>query len=344
MPPPLSYAIPSFHPAAFDDLARPLARLRALGFRWVTFTPAWTVSGDAAPRLAAHRTPPLGKLARAVARAAGHGFHVRLEPHLEWECTLSGGPYRWRRDLVFAPAREENASAGLVVGPLTGILAAAAAMFPERRFVLTLGSELDESLLALAQGPGGWEELPKQARASAPRLAFSQKINHDAFIRRGGALPARARRFLAALDHAAISFYPPLRLDRPRSWWREDTRARHVAEAAEAFALAAAKIAEPARAIAPLAVGEFGLGSADVSAPWRFNCPDPGAIAEVRRKYYLGFLEFLRGSGGLFAAGPATFWTAGHFDVLGVLPGGENFRDEGIEAAVGGYNSAIIGE
>jgi hypothetical protein len=65
----------------------------------------------------------------------------------------------------------------------------------------------------------------------------------------------------------------------------------------------------------------------------------PGAM-HVRRRYYLAFLEFLRGAVDLVGDRPSAFWTVDHCDFLGALrfPGREPFRDDELRQAVADYN------
>ena len=66
----------------------------------------------------------------------------------------------------------------------------------------------------------------------------------------------------------------------------------------------------------------------------------PGTL-ELRRAYYLGFLEFLRQSRDVVKGRASSFWTVTHFDFLGALgwPGNEPFRDDGLRQAIFEYNT-----
>jgi hypothetical protein len=82
-------------------------------------------------------------------------------------------------------------------------------------------------------------------------------------------------------------------------------------------------------------IGELGLGSADVSRPWHFDAStfvSPEALA-IRREWYLRRLEWLAVQASPFAA---CLWSAGHFDVLGVMH--PEWRDDRIAEAVRSYN------
>ncbi|MBC8164759.1 MAG: hypothetical protein H7Y20_02670, partial [Bryobacteraceae bacterium] len=60
------------------------------------------------------------------------GLKIRLEPHLDWQQTLSGGAYEWRRRMYINPAGRY----------FEQILAPLAQLKPDE---FTLGSELDVS-------------------------------------------------------------------------------------------------------------------------------------------------------------------------------------------------------
>jgi hypothetical protein len=112
-----------------------------------------------------------------------------------------------------------------------------------------------------------------------------------------------AKQYLEGLDYKAMSFYPPGEWVLPEGW----------------------------------TIGEFGLGSTDTSRPWHFDAATFQTEDDfaIRRDWYLRFLEWLPLSG---AAGAAAFWTAGHFDVLGVMH--PEWRDDAILEAVRAYNLA----
>ena len=144
---------------------------------------------------------------------------------------------------------------------------------------LTLGSELDVSVYRFLDS---WQRVAEQLRGSA---VIGHKVNHDVFETQWRPdLKWRLRRYLDSLDYKAVSFYMP-------GEWRLDPG---------------------------WTIGEFGLGSTDVDRPWVFDhttFQTPEALG-VRREWYLQFLDWLPNSG---AVGAAAFWTAGHFDVLGVM-------------------------
>ncbi len=149
-------------------------------------------------------------------------------------------------------------------------------------------------------------EFTAQWRAVAAELGsfgipLGHKVNHDwdeRFLRRW-----RIGSYLESLDYKAVSFYTP----------------------------------EPWRLGPEWTIGEFGLGSTDVSRPYYFGEDlrfRSEADFEVRREWYLRFLTWLGGREGR----AASFWTVAQFDVLGLQY--PEWRDEAIVEAVRAYNYA----
>lgn len=186
-----------------------------------------------------------------------------------------------------------------LMAPLVGLLSC----LPTSGY-LTLGSELDLSLSVYADG---WNSI--RAALSAEGIRLGHKINHD-FTHWTPAVAA----YLRELDYVAVSFYPPY------GRWQVLRRLRR-------------------RIATPLAVGEFGLGSADCSRPWQW-CAADFQVAEnrlVRRRFYLRMLDRLRRTDWLEYA---SFWTAGAYDVLGIhnQPSLDDLRDDTVIEAVASYN------
>jgi hypothetical protein len=132
--PPLSYSLPAYQPDGYREAHRWLDNLKELGFRWVTLTPTWLVYDEVPLRIDPARGPSPASIAEVVRYAASLGFRVKLEPHLDFETTLTGGPYEWRRRMYFPP---DGNYADEILAPLMEMPAEA----------LTLGSELDVSLV-----------------------------------------------------------------------------------------------------------------------------------------------------------------------------------------------------
>lgn len=298
--PPLAYSLPAFYPDAYQDVPRKLEYLCELGFQWVTLHPTYAVHDDVSPQI----DPSGPDVAIAVAAARSFGLQVRLEPHLDWFTTLNGGEYDWRRRMYIRP---DHAYLEEILSPL-------AALGPDE---LTIGSELDVSAYEFADL---WDDVAERMKLEG--FAVGHKLNHDfrssrRVIRRelnferearglAPRLPVgfglRLSQYLRRLDYVAISFYPPRE-------WRLDPR---------------------------YVIGEFGLGSTDLSQPWYFDADTfrtPEGLA-IRRSWYLRFLEWLQTRSGRAAC----FWTAGHFDVLGVMH--PEWRDDAVVDAVREYNQA----
>ena len=228
-----------------------------------------------------------------------------------------------------------------VVQPLLAILRAA--VKPATRLEFTLGSELDVSLVEFS---ADWAKLIVKGA-----ISMGHKINHDSLepsspvrdalsavrLRRG--LPPAGRSeyramvralmlYLAQLDYVAFSFYPAV-------------RGPSADQFATEFGGRAVELAGKLPTGPAFAIGEFGLGSADVMRPYH---SDPATLLnafDLRQQYYLGFLEFLRAAKGVVGRRPAAFWTVTHFDFLGALawPGNEEFRDDRLRQAVYDYNT-----
>ena len=231
------------------------------------FHPTFPVSNDL--RIG---DPPDAREPVRIARSLG--FQVRLEPHLDYEVSLTGGPYRWRRDMLIDPTGEY----------LDRVLMPMSELRPDE---LTLGSELDFSADRYAEQ---WSSV----RSSIGGVV-GHKLNHDWLG--GDALVE----YLRSLDYVALSWYVPDLRPLPEGY----------------------------------VIGEMGLGSSDVTRPWHFDAATlrtPEAL-EVRRNWYLRRVEWLWAQRSPRAA---CFWTAGHFDVLGVMH--PEWRDDAVVEAVKMYN------
>lgn len=209
-------------------------------------------------------------------------MRVRLEPHLDYESTLTGGPYRWRRDMLVDPVGQY----------FTQVLEPLAALEPHE---LTLGSELDDSAAAY---PDAWAAAVDLLRPSGVRLGH--KLNHDW---QGG---EDLINYLKVLDYVALSWYVPDLRPIPDGY----------------------------------VIGELGLGSVDVSRPWHFDAATfrTAEALAVRRQWYIDRLHWLQTAR---SPGAACFWTAGHFDVLGIMR--PEWGDQAIVEAVRSYNYASSG-
>jgi hypothetical protein len=370
--PPLSYALTATRRGELSRLIAQLSDLKSLGFRWITLMPTWLVVDETPLRIDTTRSPELPEIAAAVSAAVEAGFNIKFEPHLDWETTLTGGPYEWRRRMYVEP---DGAYTEHIIAPLFGLATEAAASGADCAF--TLGSELDVSLTEFAPA---WESLLRALQPAAKGIALGHNINHDSLnphndirkplnaerTRRG--LPeldwrthrertSEVHRYLSRLDYAGFSFYPDVRAGRSDQWWRTATTQIHVRIVGRAMQKEVQTLTSRLRRSAgekpQFAIGEFGIGCTDPSKPWHFDagtflCPDgtlDRGARELRRKYYMGLLECLRKAPHLFGNHPITFWTMTHYDFLGALeyPGYEAFRDEVLRDAVTKYQTSIVG-
>lgn len=223
---------------------------------------------------------------------------MRIEPHLDWESTLTGGPYEWRRRMYINP----------IEGYFDQVVAPLASLSPDE---FTLGSELDVSVYEFADE---WLEVSR-------RVGGGHKLNHDALGSARGSIKEelnaeRAKRgltrrwvlpsieeYLGQLEYVALSWYVPD--------WRPIPSGYVIAE--------------------------LGLGSTDTTRPWHFDAstfrtPEDFAI---RRRWYLEALSWLRT---VDSPRAACFWSAGHFDILGVM--NPDWRDEEVLEAIRAYHQA----
>lgn len=268
----------------------------------MTLHPTYAVSDGSPPRI---NSSTVSNVAEVIEQARSLALQVRLEPHLDWTETLTGGPYEWRRRMFLDPSGEYFET----------VLAPLASLHPDE---LTVGSELDVSAYEFA---GQWSESAARLRGLT-RAAIGHKLNHDWYSARDAVrreanierssrgLPERwpwgygddLQRYLSELDFLAVSYYPSGEWNLPEAY----------------------------------TIGEFGLGSTDIARPWHFDATTFQTPADfaIRRNYYQRFLAWLATRTGRAAC----FWTAGHFDILGIMQ--PKWRDDAIVEAVRAYNQA----
>ncbi len=337
---PLSYSLPAFQPGGYSAHRQWIDDLHTLGFRWITLTPTYLVYDEIPPRIDYQRGPAIDELQAVAAYAHSRGMRVKLEPHLDFETTLTGGPYEWRRRMYFSPIEYGER----LLQPLGAIAR-------EYDGLLTLGSELD---VTIAEFAGDWLAV----RRTLHNTRVGHKLNHDSLsagnksirqacnaerARRGrkpvgwleGRLHARSlRRYLQSLDYVSFSFYPSV---------------AGADDLAAAFTNRARQLRrEMGDLRAEFGIGEFGLGCCNLDRPFDFDAGDfldpegqmrPEA-QQLRRRYYAAFLDALRQHPEVFGAHPATFWTVTHFDFLGSLrqSGYATFQDDLLRAKIREYN------
>jgi hypothetical protein len=85
-------------------------------------------------------------------------------------------------------------------------------------------------------------------------------------------------------------------------------------------------------------IGEMGLGSSDVKRPWHFDASTlrTSESLAVRREWYLRRLRWLAQQKSPRAA---CLWTAGQFDVLGIMHA--EWRDEAVAGEVRAYLNSV---
>lgn len=207
--------------------------------------------------------------------------------------------YEWRRRMYVDPSKAY----------LRDVLQPLAALRPDE---LTLGSELDASAYEFRDewiavrwqlGIGG-HKLNHDALGSG-RASIKDEINSERAKRglsRRWRLPD-IRPYLQELDYVALSWYQPD--------WRPLP--------------------------AGFVVGELGLGSTDISRPWHFDAATFRTAEDfaIRTRWYLEAIDWLQATDSPRAA---CFWTAGHYDILGVM--NPEWRDDAVVEAVRAYNQA----
>ncbi|MEH6550657.1 MAG: hypothetical protein V7744_11780 [Pseudomonadales bacterium] len=343
---PLSYSLPAFEESHYDDIETKLKSLSDLGFRWVTFTPTYKVTtfkrnrkviipGTPVPPQPAWlvalkilfrriKAPtikifedtvydldlspmPMAKLKTAVNKAVSMGFHVKIEPHLDYGITFASTyEQNWRMFMRFHPDDGDSMNPHYYTAILLQIFwiirdAAKLPRPPESGpacFALTLGSELDASLFEFSWA---WNDvlsrliaLRKAANLDNPfRLSFGHKLNFDTLTNlqthldrvnmalRRDRMPqwnmatitgarANAIPYLQRLDYCSFSFYAPIEPKLPSGTFDWTSAATDADEAA--IAVEFAKVAQGLRAQlgtgVPLDIGEFGLGNLHGEGPY----------------------------------------------------------------------------
>ena len=172
----MAWSLPAFRPGDWRNSSQELDRLAELGFRHVVLHPTFPVTEDLSIGSGPDPEP-------VVSYARSLGLSIRLEPHLDYATALSGGPYRWRREMLIDPAGEY----------LSRVLLPLSDLVPNE---FTLGSELDWSVDAY---PESWLLVRERFRA----LRTGHKLNHDWLA------GERAIDYLRALDYVSLSWYVP---------------------------------------------------------------------------------------------------------------------------------------
>lgn len=305
------------------------------------------------------KTPSLDRIKSLMIIAINKGLNVKLEPYLEPD-TNAGGENYWRAYLNFdpnAPLPQSSSYFDVVLQPLMNLIVdlkdTPIENFPDCKpcFSFTLGSELEMSVVGY---PGSWLDALKKLQTQRTtaqidkRLNFGHKINFDhAFRARTflGYLHTLQQKpqptnddvknqgmsegtYFASLDYLSLSFYPDMSKI-PDTDWKEAPSDDKTGKIADEFTNQFDRFFKPFSGLPNLTpeIGEFGLGSTDVSKPWSgdnsgsLNTPEG---KNVRLNYYKGFLQFLKKNKDRFKMkkqscyvfSPSTFWAVGTFDPL----------------------------
>jgi hypothetical protein len=351
-----------------NDVFNPFVRLWRFLFGQPTITLHYLELNDG--------QTPLAELKKAILSAIKKGFNVKIEPHLDWASTLSGTSEKdWRMTMYFDPVDAKTLSGSYeekIITPILNIIEEAEKITRPSGankpcYALTLGSELDVSLYAFVSG---WEEMKTRAQRrrkslgleNPRRLSIGHKLNYDVFDTNGALrrhMPnVRAEwnepkvtpkewqlwgqaimGYLRDLDYASFSFYPPIAHLVPSGFdWTKDSDPASHEKIAEIFKDHAKALRDKLGKKVPLDVGEFGLGSTDLSEPYgdhpeEFVTPDGSSFktnhdAQAKRRLYIkAMAKFMADNKSWFEAVgktdccnylPATFWTVKHYDFLGI--------------------------
>lgn len=323
-----------------------------------------------------HDQTPITELETAVLLAVKKGFNVKIEPHLDWEATLvSTSEKAWRMTMYFSPADPKSMYDGYyekIISPIIDIVKKAEQIprppnSDKPCYALTLGSELDVSLYTYSASWALMKSWCEKRRSDLGlqkplRLQFGHKLNYDVFLPKGavrrkmdsvrknwGLKPLSpkiwpiwelaALGYLRDLDYVSFSFYPPIVGLLPKNFdWTKDTNANSVKDVSEAFQKVAKELRKKLGSKVPMDIGEFGLGSTDLSKPFGDTPEDfidksTGTYKKnddahsKRRLYIKSMAKFMADNKEWFKSKsddaccqylPATFWTVKHYDFLGL--------------------------
>jgi hypothetical protein len=331
----------------FVDAGRRLDKYAAVGFRLVSFVPAYAyVDLD---RIDLASGPSWQELGGAIETAVRAGFAVVLKPHLDPavfrpgfdEFSADSASWRihcpWRGFFDIDPTSADYRE-GLIFGSLRMLRAVMDRLGPAATPVrLELGVELMNSVVA---HPAAWVRLLADARKERHRLGldatvvlshnFSHHIEiHGDFVDRMDAPGRRALgRYIAGLDAVALSQYMDLTVAVPAAERR--TRLPTADEIAQALVQHEADFREnilhralgvPMARIPPLHIGEFGIGRGGLRHPNLYGGTmtaeqDKALRLEVTRGHE-GLLRYLSLAQGRTARS-AVLWVTGTFyDIFG---------------------------
>jgi hypothetical protein len=335
----------------FTDAARRLERMRAAGFPLITFVPAWSYVGRDRIDLASGPEPD--ELGGAVEAALRARLLVVVKPHLEppmhqpgYRRALSDN-HSWRaecgwRGFFDLDPMTRDYREGVVLATLRAVKEAldrlaAAGVTPAGPVRFDLGAELMNSEV---EHPEGWQRLLGEARREQRRLGLGKRVllshnftHHleipDDFVLRMTPAGRRALgRYIAGLDALAISQYMDLTVAVPAA--ERGTRLPTADEIAEALRaherglrqdILQGLLGIAPRAIPPLHIGEFGVGSGGLKHPNLWSGPgtpeEEAALGREIARGHEGLLRYLGEDRGRTARSAVLWVTGPHYDVFG---------------------------
>ncbi len=325
----------------FTDAPAKLAAMKAEGFALVSFVPSYPYVD--LNRIDFTHAPAWPDLERAVNAALDVGLTVVIKPHLdppspsdapESHTWRKGAPWRGYFDVDPMCKDYREGVIGRSLKLLSRALAARPSAAPVR---LELGAELMNSV---AYGATRWEELLAWAKTERRRLGLNGRVllshnfeHHfeipgDVVLRMSPEGRRALARYIKGLDAIALSQYMDLTAALPAA--ERDSRLPTAQEVAQALTRHERRFREdilvkalglrPSE-IAPLHIGEFGVGVGGLKFPNEWS----GALTPAQELALA--LEIARGHEGLTrylalsegrTVRSAVLWTVGrHYDVFG---------------------------
>ncbi|MGA7740293.1 MAG: hypothetical protein ABSF35_07680 [Polyangia bacterium] len=332
----------------FGNAERKLATFKEIGFRIVSFVPAYAYAG--LNKIDLDTGPDAVELAKAVESATRMGLAVVLKPHLDPLLYRPGfDPFQsendsWRvncpwRGFFDVDPMSDDYRTGVVFASLRAVKAAidnlgAAPAAPVR---LELGTELMNSMVYT---PERWVKLLAAAKQERHRLGLDRsvvlshnfthhfEIPDDFVARMSPAGKAALRRYIRGLDALALSQYMDLTAAMPAA--ERGIRLPSADEVAQALLLheknfrrqilVGALGLRPAE-IPPLHIGEYGIGRGGLRHPnlWAGDATpsqEKDLALQIARGHE-GLLRYLALSDGRTARSAVLWVTGPHYDIFG---------------------------
>ena len=332
----------------FDNAERRLAAFKKIGFRIVSFVPAYGYAGLNKIDLASG--PDAAELAKAVEAAERMGLAVVLKPHLDPLLYRPGfDPFQsendsWRvncpwRGFFDVDPMSDGYRSGVVFASLRAVRAAIDSLgaAPAEPVRLELGAELMNSMV---YAPERWLELLAAAKKERHRLGLDKAVvlshnftHHfeipEDFVARMSPAGKRAlKRYVRGLDALALSQYMDLTAAMPAA--ERGTRLPTADEIAQALVLheknfrrqilVGALGLRPAE-IPPLHIGEYGVGRGGLRHPnlWAGDATpaQEKELAHEIARGHEGLLRYLALPDGRTVKSAVLWVTGPHYDVFG---------------------------